>query len=248
MRRRLHDDGLGYTVEVHPLRSIEKEQEQFAGIIGDLASNARAALDHAIYEVARLDTADWEPDRREKALGFAQFPIFSDPRMYVGKNGNGPGVIGMLSEPHRAFIRTLQPFAAELAKALANLHSINNQDKHRVVHVVGFVPTNFGTDFAPPDPPRGLTIDIRSIGTGVVGEGGAPLLFVRFDRRIPNLDVAMQGRAWKLSRFDNTTQSVADQVVGLICSDILNSVDWALDKVEGEFRACLRPHSRRVRT
>lgn len=109
----------------------------WVAVIGDIFSNLRAALDHAVYELTV-----WE---QSAPLDKTEFPIFEDKTVFseVKNNGqptNRSGLYKMrgLSQKTQAVIEAMQPFNIRKQgqiPLLAILHEMNNVDKHREVHL-----------------------------------------------------------------------------------------------------------------
>jgi hypothetical protein len=109
----------------------------WVAVIGDIFSNLRAALDHAVYELTV-----WE---QGTPLDKTEFPIFEDKAVFseVKNNGqptNRSGLYKMrgLSQKTQAIIEARQPYNIRQpgnVPLLAILHEMNNVDKHREVHL-----------------------------------------------------------------------------------------------------------------
>jgi hypothetical protein len=91
-------------------------------LAGEAIQNLRSALDHLVYE---------------KSGGSTSFPIFTDRRKYEEK---APGRLRGVPEEARAQISEFQPFRFTPEDArhhpLAQLSSLSNRDKHRVLSTV----------------------------------------------------------------------------------------------------------------
>lgn len=93
-------------------------------IAGDVLHNLRSALDHLVWQLATIGTGPKAP--------LNQFPIFSDPTKFSEKRDRY--LHGVLEE-HRIAIERYQPYRdTKEGQALAILASLNDIDKHRVVH------------------------------------------------------------------------------------------------------------------
>lgn len=117
---------------------IIREPPPRLGIIaGDYAHNLRSALDHLVYQLAKLTT--------ESPRG-TQFPIAVDERDYLAPRGKGgPSMrdryLACLRPEHRTMIDEVQPYRAGTRPkaddmALAHLNRFANTDKHRTIHAV----------------------------------------------------------------------------------------------------------------
>lgn len=109
----------------------------WVAVIGDIFSNLRASLDHAIYELTV-----WE---QGSPLPNTEFPIFEDKTLFskLQKNGQPDRRSGLykmrgLSPKTQAIIEARQPYnirKPDYAALLSILHEMNNVDKHREVHL-----------------------------------------------------------------------------------------------------------------
>jgi hypothetical protein len=84
---------------VFKVRVLERPPERWGVMIGDLAHNARSALDHIAWQLVLLNNA--EPTRR------TQFPIFKSPEDYEARAE--PMLAGM-HERNQATVAALQPY------------------------------------------------------------------------------------------------------------------------------------------
>jgi len=114
--------------------------------IGEITHNLRSALNHLVYQLALLNSANKpETVARDKRL---QFPIFLKSRDFKAQ-GN---MIKLLRPEHKAFIERLQPYKRSGGMLLKStdltewrgrnsplfwLEEINNADKHRIIQVAG---------------------------------------------------------------------------------------------------------------
>lgn len=105
-------------------------------IAGDFAQNLRAALDHLVYQIARLTD--------ESPQGTA-FPIASTEADYLVPRRDGePSLrdrcLAGISEEHRAMIDEVQPYKGPSGAEIAGIHPLvhlrrfTNTDKHKVIH------------------------------------------------------------------------------------------------------------------
>jgi hypothetical protein len=152
-------------------------------MIGDVLHNLRSALDYLVYDLARLDTGKDRPQG-------TQFPIVTqDAKRYREK---GLPYVAMLSGPHRAAIRRLQPYQADnpSENPLAVLNRLSNADKHRLLHAT--VGQNAGAG-------PGFELGGDAIGLGAVElnfgpmEDGAKLARLEIETNGPNPEVEVDG-------------------------------------------------------
>lgn len=102
-------------------------------IIGDVVHNQRSALDHLVYELARVATG------KDRPRG-TQFPIIATAAAEYRRSGLRG--VAMLHPPVRKVVRLLQPYQrAEPAEhPLTLLNRFSNADKHRLlVPTIGYV-------------------------------------------------------------------------------------------------------------
>jgi hypothetical protein len=114
-------------------------------IFGDAYYDLRAALDYLVYQLhVRRFHGSVGPD----AARDSAFPILSSRRVYPSDRRAGTPVstrewkeIKRLGQPIRRAIEWLQPYNTrndryrELRPALADIHDLNNIDKHRQLHL-----------------------------------------------------------------------------------------------------------------
>lgn len=99
---------------------------------GEYLYNLRAALDHLAYTLAVFDSKQ-DPPPREDAI---QFPIY-DTKDGFQRNEYR---IEALSEKHREWIESVQPYMGENGPVHYLLHWLNDlarKDRHRQLHVMG---------------------------------------------------------------------------------------------------------------
>lgn len=105
-------------------------------LFGDGVHNLRSALDHLVYALAVRETGLNPPPK----FGVLQFPIRDDLTKWTDNDDRLHG----LSQPMRAFIKSVQPFQAEPqhphSDRLWTLSEFDNADKHRAIRPVGIVP------------------------------------------------------------------------------------------------------------
>jgi hypothetical protein len=109
--------------------------DKFSVIIGDFAHNARSALDLLVQQLTSL------PDNSTKRFGL-QFPIFDDrsgPKGYTSKVKRY--LCGVASQ-YETIIEGFQPYKRTDGPnddPLGILRTINDADKHRIIHIVGAI-------------------------------------------------------------------------------------------------------------
>lgn len=184
--------GLGKDVEDEGRRHIgtlnvyRQPGINFGILIGDCASNFRAALDHLVFAVARdvLDSATLK-----SVGGNLMFPISTDPNTWpktADYRLNGiPDVI-------RACIKGHQPYTTHNPAKDAPLyavHWINNRDKHRVVHAVtgSVAPTRAKVDINPPVS-RDKIVKYE-VADGLLIEDGTQVIKIEFSEPVPQVDM-----------------------------------------------------------
>ena len=120
---------LPLTTTIPPLSTIQlgrirvpriEPPEVFSVLVGEIVYNLRAALDHLVYELARMDSG------AEQAG--TQFPIFSKAEAFNRQRLTG------VSDAHVAMLEAMQPFNG--GAWLARLAEISNRDKHRKLFAV----------------------------------------------------------------------------------------------------------------
>jgi hypothetical protein len=162
-------------------------------LIGDIAHNARSALDHLVWQLVILSGN--RPTRDN------QFPIFQVEKDYweIPKDhslSNRDRMLGGVSEEYRAIIDGIQPYTVAAdgedpsANFLARLSWLNNVDKHRLVHAafVASQPFSEGSFTAVGSPP-GVGISITTT-TGPMDDGAE---IMRFKPDQPMLQVHVHG-------------------------------------------------------
>ena len=102
---------------------------EFALVVGDAAHNARSALDHLIFALAR-------PRNRQEARGI-NFPIQKKRSDFL-RNINDPNRCPIPGVPRgvKTVIESLQPYHSRKrpdAKCLGELKALDDWDKHRVL-------------------------------------------------------------------------------------------------------------------
>ena len=126
--------GLEHRFYLGELPSVEPA---WALIAGEIMFNLRCALDHLVWELhVRHYRGRAIPAAIERA---SQFPIFDDAARF---REQGQGRIKTLSERDRRAIAFLQPYVRRndewrsTRRALWDLNTLHNIDKHRKLHVV----------------------------------------------------------------------------------------------------------------
>jgi hypothetical protein len=94
-------------------------------LAGDMLHNARAALDHLIYQLADLDS---ETPRGEKT----QYPIFDNPERFDAMPAN---YLKGVPDRYRAILRNAQPYNPRYA-GLGPMARLDDRDKHRIVEPI----------------------------------------------------------------------------------------------------------------
>lgn len=97
-------------------------------LVGEIVYNLRAALDYAVFALARANTGTDVPG--------TQFPIDADPATFDARSGGraGRAFLRGVHADHVDVIRHLQPFAGCQWTAL--LRDLSNPDKHRRLTVL----------------------------------------------------------------------------------------------------------------
>jgi hypothetical protein len=99
--------------------------DEMALVVSDCIHNLRAALDYLVFELAREDSSDPEPER-------TQFPVFTDPDDFLAlrkARAKGKGYFRYLSSAHIDAIEAYQPYKG--INWTQTLVDISNPDKHR---------------------------------------------------------------------------------------------------------------------
>lgn len=96
--------------------------------VGEIAYNLRAALDYLVYRLAMLDSG--------KTVDGTQFPIEDTVEGFQKRRSR---FLRGVNEAHVAAIEELQPYkGADWTRLLRDLSNI---DKHRTLHIIGYVST-----------------------------------------------------------------------------------------------------------
>jgi len=228
---REHEDQLGFTF--HASSRIPPPVE-FPMLVGEFCHNARGALDHAIYALSmwRIRAREMNSDIR-RSLRLCQFPIFTDPNDY------GPRVapsLRLLTNADRTLIEAAQPFNhLRSADPLAHLAAINNQDKHRAIHIVdGQVSRG---DFIDPVriPPGSepFHIDISTVGRSPIRH--ETVIFVARLNRPPPPEVDVHFHPTIDIFFDRESDGVPDLPVMETLYAIPPRVRSIIEQLEGQF-------------
>lgn len=167
--------------------------EDWDFLVGELAHNARGALDHLVYNLSTKI-----PDHRLRK-GMSQFPIFDDPDAY---RKNEDRYLVDVSRNDRIIIEGFQPYhnaGGVDADPLYWLQELNNADKHRLIVVFGAIGKNIsvrltgqiGDSVFPSD--GGMTLDaggaeasfggfiFRTTKNRVIAESGTPIAEFEMD-------------------------------------------------------------------
>ena len=228
-------NGRQYTVFAH---ARAQPPVAISLLIGEFAHNLRSALDHALYELALFRLGDRKINAKIRGyLRRSQMPILSDDRDWKESSP----VLGLLQPEDRAIIKSEQPFSGlGLNDPLWHLSAINNQDKHRAIHLVGGQVSNvtFGFRRHAPQKYRGLKIDLFTLGRGPIEpiEEKTPLYAVIFNRPIPDdpsMDVDFIPSIQIF--FSKDSDAVADQPIGAILTAIPGRVRSVVEKIQAQF-------------
>jgi hypothetical protein len=115
------------------LKVREEPPISFSVLAGEVIDGLNAALDHLVYGLSRT---------KPKGTGF---PIFIDPRPYVGvkKDGQRESLLAGVANANRAVIDAYQPYEGELkADPLWLMREFANTDKHRITRPAFARPRN----------------------------------------------------------------------------------------------------------
>lgn len=151
---------------------------RFGLILGDALHNLRAALDNLAYQlvvhgsgVAPAETA------------FIGFPIVFNERDF---ERYGRKRVSGARKPHVAFIESVQPYperTTATSRALEALHSYNNRDKHRAIHVTFGVfadPEKAARSFRREPVTEEFVFEFDPVGFGKPLEDGMDVAHLRF--------------------------------------------------------------------
>ncbi|MGH2429062.1 MAG: hypothetical protein ACRDGV_09315 [Candidatus Limnocylindria bacterium] len=116
------------------LHVLREPPLEFGVLVGDIAHDLRSALDHLIYQVAKLSVA---------SPSGTQFPIYSTKEAYWDVPPKGDisprdRYLDGIPEDHRAFVDREQPYMTVTGPDverhhLRRLSRLSNRDKHRIV-------------------------------------------------------------------------------------------------------------------
>jgi hypothetical protein len=119
------------------LRVKEEPPSDWGLIVGDILTNLRAALDHAVF--GHADRRMVLTPRQEKELNYPIIPISTDWPSHRNRLTQlmDPNVLNVIEQS--------QPYhdATPGEYPLAVLNSLVNQDKHRSVRVVSYIREKF---------------------------------------------------------------------------------------------------------
>jgi hypothetical protein len=188
---------------VFRIKVLREPPLHWGTIIGDVLHNLRSALDYLVYDLARLDTG------KEKPRG-TQFPIVAETsKVYRAR---GLPRVAMLSGPHRAEIRRLQPYQVDhpFNHPLAVLNRLSNRDKHRLIHATVGQNAGAGPGFHFGQDVLGLNNVQLTFGPL---EDGAELARINIETSGPSPAVEVDGEfAIDIALRDGT----ADSVLGIL--------------------------------
>jgi hypothetical protein len=115
-------------------------------LIGEIVYNLRCALDHAVYELSRLENDGKPVSGTEFPIGTDRVKFYAkEPNSNAWKAGNGAFQIRRLNSTQKKIVEDLQPFDGRMNEDIANLLTLNrlcNVDKHRSVHVARIATAN----------------------------------------------------------------------------------------------------------
>lgn len=121
------------------LKVLEWPPHEWGPLIGDVLTNLRAALDHAVYDLTIAKTG--------KPLKGTGFPILGEPSAWDAldargkpRQSSGTGLLRGVHEMAMAEIERMQPYNSregELGHRLSTLSKLVNADKHRTLTVCG---------------------------------------------------------------------------------------------------------------
>lgn len=113
-----------------------KEPTILSLILGELIHDLRSVLDHIAWQLYRHGAT---PQLSPGAERRVQFPIEDSPSSFAQRLRDGwlPGV----RDVHLSVVRMHQPYNGA-HPAIEWLRDLSNQDKHRSIHTVLWVPTN----------------------------------------------------------------------------------------------------------
>lgn len=184
VRQQIENEGRRHISTLDIFR--EPDPTAFGVLIGDCAGNLRAALDHLVFAVGRvnLSGADFQTWGHRLA-----FPICTSPKAWESEL-KGHRLEG-IPDPVQAEIKRRQPYItdnpAEHAP-LAVLQWINDRDKHRLVHTVAGYVLPAQINFTP-EIPAGTDF---YFGAPPYTESGAEILSFDLPEPIPHMQVKFQ--------------------------------------------------------
>ena len=223
-----------YVFRVH---NLEAPDPDWGLRIGDCLHNGRTALDYLMVRIVALVT-DTEP----RDVETVQFPIHDDPKAFASR-------IGSLRKQHPVFsgyltrIEELQPFNVGnpsiwgmeahggwplhhmLPMALKRLSTLDNIDKHRVIHAAWT-----GVDFLRSnkvEPPTGFKF-LSGGSTGVPLKDGAVVGNWRFGTPLPSTWEPSQVEMKRSFPFYVTVDQ-PPTLVGIL--EVLGLCLWAVEAV-----------------
>ena len=133
---RLYLDSEGEGVGRGTLRcwpSEEMPTSELAILFGEYFYNLRAALDYAVYATAIIDNGWRDPPPNDHVL---QYPVCETP----GSWRRNAHHVGPLSEKHRTWIESVQPYVGTddpTERGIYWLNHLARLDRHRSLRVVG---------------------------------------------------------------------------------------------------------------
>jgi hypothetical protein len=166
----------------------EPDIERLSLIAGDAFHNLRAALDHCIYAIAKIQTkTDPPPGWKRLAL-----PISDSPDGF--RRRLSQGWLTGISDAVRNEIVCLQPYRrphTHLAPLLGLLRDFDDADKHRLLHIVlGRAYSHSLYDFKDAEEDPILVYDLNFFQGPI--ENGSEIVSFRTRKAAPNLNYKFQ--------------------------------------------------------
>jgi hypothetical protein len=164
------------------VRSSPLPENELAIEFGEMFYQLRAALDHLVYKASVLAEGVDPPSNENRV----EFPICIDAAKFTRSTVNDPPFPNQL----RDWIEEIQPYNAAkhtgtdleyVVHALRILHDCARKDRHRRLHVVGAVATQFRWDFLlwP-----GRLLSVQPLSMNLL-EGNNEFLRIKVDGFIP---------------------------------------------------------------
>jgi hypothetical protein len=193
-------------------------------IVGDVLHNLRSALDHLVWQLAIIGTGPKEP--------LNQFPIFDTPEKFKEKCER---YLHGVRPEHRATIETYQPYHGGNGLALGVIATLNDIDKHRVVHGSSkFGLTGPGTISL--TNVRSAQIQLRDITH--LDDGAEIYRILSADIIDPKAIVNVQTEVRYSITFGEREGIAASRADLLICRDVVSNI---VESFAGEFGETAEP-------